>query len=99
MNTSIRSAEKPTINDVAELAGVSIKTVSRVANKSPHVSDHTRQKVQQVIDQLEYRANPHAKLLGSWKPPAKKAMRMPKTPLPGIAKTGSAQVAKDIDWW
>ncbi|MGD8965311.1 MAG: LacI family DNA-binding transcriptional regulator, partial [Gammaproteobacteria bacterium] len=30
---------KPTIDDVAELAGVSIKTVSRVMNREPNVRD------------------------------------------------------------
>lgn len=95
MNTSFRSADKPTINDVAALAGVSIKTVSRVANNSPHVRDHTRRKVQEAIDLLNYRANPHAKLLGSWRPPAKKTLRVPQAPLPGVAK----ETSKEIDWW
>jgi LacI family transcriptional regulator len=46
-----------TIKDVAELAGVSFKTVSRVINRSPHVRDEIRQRVLRAADALEYR--PH----------------------------------------
>jgi LacI family transcriptional regulator len=50
-----------TIKDVAELAGVSFKTVSRVINRSPHVRDEIRQKVLRAADALEYRPNLHAR--------------------------------------
>ena len=40
---------KPTINDVARLAGVSKKTVSRVINRSPLLNQATREKVEAVI--------------------------------------------------
>ena len=43
---------RATINDVAELAGVSIKTVSRVVNDEPNVRAATRDKVQQAIADL-----------------------------------------------
>ena len=43
-----------TIEQVAEKAGVSIQTVSRVLNKRPDVSAETRQRVQQIIDDLNY---------------------------------------------
>ncbi len=56
---------RATINDVARLAGVSIKTVSRVANQHQHVSDSTRLRVQQAIDKLRYEANPYARYLGT----------------------------------
>jgi len=46
-----------TINDVARLAGVSIKTVSRVMNHEPNVRDETRQKVQEAASLLHYRPN------------------------------------------
>jgi len=46
-----------TIDDVAELAGVSIKTVSRVANGERNVRPSTREKVERAIVQLNYRAN------------------------------------------
>jgi LacI family transcriptional regulator len=46
-----------TITDVARLAGVSIKTVSRVVNNVPEVSPQTRLKVQQAIVELGYQPN------------------------------------------
>jgi LacI family transcriptional regulator len=48
---------KHNIEDIAELAGVSRGTVSRVLNNHPSVSDHTRQKVLDVIEKLNYRPN------------------------------------------
>jgi DNA-binding LacI/PurR family transcriptional regulator len=46
---------RPTMLDVAERAGVSYQTVSRVINSHPYVSEDARQKVQEAIDALEYR--------------------------------------------
>ncbi|WP_432653699.1 LacI family DNA-binding transcriptional regulator [Sphingosinicella terrae] len=56
-------AAKPTINDVARLAGVSKKTVSRVINRSPLLNDETRERVEAVIRQLGYVPNPQARAL------------------------------------
>jgi len=56
---------KATINDVAELAGVSIKTVSRVVNNEPNVRDLTREKVESAITRLNYRPNLAARSLAS----------------------------------
>ncbi len=56
---------RATIDDVAELAGVSIKTVSRVVNKEPNVRGSTREKVDQAIAKLNYRPNPSARNLAS----------------------------------
>jgi len=53
----------PTIQDVARRAGVGVGTVSRVLNDSPLVSDATRAKVQQVIDELGYRPSSLARAL------------------------------------
>lgn len=52
---------KSTINDVARLAEVSKKTVSRVINKSPKVSDRTREKVEKVVAELNYSPDPQAR--------------------------------------
>jgi DNA-binding LacI/PurR family transcriptional regulator len=49
--------------DVANEAGVSVATVSRVLNGSDRVSEDTRQKVLDACDQLEYRLNPIAQSL------------------------------------
>jgi len=55
--------QKATIDDVAALAGVSIKTVSRVVNTEPNVRESTRQRVQKAVLKLNYRPNPSAR---SW---------------------------------
>jgi LacI family transcriptional regulator len=52
-----------TLQDVATLAGVSIKTVSRVVNGQGEISDSTRQRVQAAIDELGYRPNVLARSL------------------------------------
>lgn len=52
------------IYDISERAGVSIATVSRVLNNSPHVSEKTRRKVLRVIEQSGYVPNAFARGLG-----------------------------------
>jgi len=54
---------KATIDDVAALAGVSIKTVSRVVNKEPNVRKSTQEKVEKAIAELNYRPNQSARSL------------------------------------
>ena len=44
----------PKMQDVANLAGVSIKTVSRVLNNEPHVQKSVREKVRKAVDELGY---------------------------------------------
>lgn len=56
---------RPTIEDVASLARVSIKTVSRVVNREPNVRESTREKVDNAIAELDYRPNPSARNLAS----------------------------------
>lgn len=46
-----------TMRDVAALAGVGIKTVSRVINGEAGVSDHTALRVRRAVEQLGYRHN------------------------------------------
>lgn len=53
------------IHDVAKLAGVSIKTVSRVVNREPGVRDATRERVQQAVDKLQYKPHSGARLMRS----------------------------------
>lgn len=55
--------QKVTIKDVAQAAGVSTQTVSRVINSRPDVSPSTRARVQQVIKDLEYSPNVIARSL------------------------------------
>lgn len=50
-----------TINDIARLAQVSKKTVSRVINKSPLVTEETRTRVEAVIRKHDFEPNPQAR--------------------------------------
>jgi LacI family transcriptional regulator len=56
---------RSTIFDVATLSGVSIKTVSRVVNKEPNVRTSTRERVDNAIQQLNYRPDRSARNLAS----------------------------------
>lgn len=47
----------PTLKDIAAKAEVSIKTVSRVINNEPMVSDSTRSRVEEVIGKMGYQPN------------------------------------------
>ncbi|HZE41242.1 MAG TPA: LacI family DNA-binding transcriptional regulator, partial [Stackebrandtia sp.] len=51
------------LKDVAELAGVSIKTVSNVVNGYPHIRPETRRRVERAVSQLNYRPNLSARNL------------------------------------
>jgi LacI family transcriptional regulator len=53
-----------TIIDVAEHAGVSIKTVSRVINNVKTVKPQIRERVLRTIEKLDYHPNPSARGLG-----------------------------------
>jgi DNA-binding LacI/PurR family transcriptional regulator len=55
--------KKANIYDVAELAGVSHQTVSRVLNNHPSLKPQTREKVEKAIAKLSYRPNQAARQL------------------------------------
>ncbi len=63
----MNSFQRVTINQVAQAAGVSIKTVSRVTNNLPDVAPETRKRVQAVIQQLGYQPSAIARGLASKK--------------------------------
>ena len=54
---------RPTLRDVAALAGVSFKTVSRVVNGESGVSPAVADRVREAADQLGYRPNAAATAL------------------------------------
>src|SRR5919198_3796567 len=54
-------SRRPTIRDVAERAGVSIATVSRVLNNRADVSVETRERVREVAREVGYAADPAAR--------------------------------------
>jgi DNA-binding LacI/PurR family transcriptional regulator len=57
------SVRRPSIRDVARLAGVSHQTVSRVLNDHPSIRPATRERVQQIMAELQYRPNRAARAL------------------------------------
>lgn len=59
----VAASRRPTLRDVAELAGASFKTVSRVVNGEAGVSAAMTRRVQAAIDQLGYRPDPTASIL------------------------------------
>jgi DNA-binding LacI/PurR family transcriptional regulator len=65
--TTGRSAGRVRLKDVADLAGVSMKTVSNVVHDYEHVSTAMRDRVQSAIDELGYRPNLTARRLATGK--------------------------------
>ena len=61
----VEGARRPraTMRDVAALAGVSLKTVSRVINREPGVSSPLVAQVERAVAQLDYRPNMSASSL------------------------------------
>jgi DNA-binding LacI/PurR family transcriptional regulator len=55
----------PTLDEVAQRAGVSTGTVSRVINNAQHVSEKARRAVQRAVDELGYVPNVAARSLAS----------------------------------
>jgi LacI family transcriptional regulator len=67
VNVHVIASNKPriTIRHVADRAGVSLQTVSRVLNGKKEISDETRRRVQDVIDELRFRPSASARSLAS----------------------------------
>lgn len=63
MRLKPRSTEHVTMAQIAQEAGVSTTTVSKVLNQLPGVGDHTRARIQQVIEQHGYVQNHAARNL------------------------------------
>lgn len=63
----VRERSRATIDDVAQKAGVSTATVSRVINKSGSVAEKTKEVVLQAISELHYRPQSAAQILASRK--------------------------------
>lgn len=88
---------KATIRDVAKLAGVSIKTVSRVVNKLPHVREDTRTRVQSAINKLDYTPNAVARRLGSMR--KQKVVDEPSPQMHEADRQAANWQASGADWW
>ena len=57
LSGSAGSQPRATMREVAALAGVSLKTVSRVVNREPGVSDDLVRRVEEAAAELDYRHN------------------------------------------
>ncbi|KAA9087329.1 LacI family DNA-binding transcriptional regulator [Microbacterium radiodurans] len=57
------AGRRPSIRDVARLAGVSHQTVSRVLNNHPSIRDETRDRILAVMAELDYSPNRAARAL------------------------------------
>ena len=68
----------PAITDVADVAGVSYQTVSRVINDHPNVAAETRERVLEAMQRLGYRRNVAAR-----------ALKTRRTGVVGIVSSGS----------
>ena len=63
MDGANQEHKRVTLRDVAQEAGVSLKTASNVINGSGRMSEQTRLRVQEVIERLGYRVNMAARNL------------------------------------
>lgn len=84
-------ARKVTIQDIAQRAGVSSQTVSRVLNNKPDVSEETRKRIEQVIAELEYRPSDLARGLRS------RSTRTIGLVVPDSANPFFAEIAKGVE--
>ncbi|MFJ8467497.1 LacI family DNA-binding transcriptional regulator [Streptomyces swartbergensis] len=80
------------LKDVAEHAGVSIKTVSNVVRGEPHVAEATRQRVLRSIKELGYRPNPAARHLRTGRSGIM-ALAVPDLVAPYFAELAAAVIA------
>ncbi len=85
-----RQKSRTTIYDVASRAGVAISTVSRVLNNSNDVSEPTRLRVQQAIEDLQFRPDRTAKTL------AQKSMRSLAIAIPTFTTPFHTELLKGI---
>lgn len=56
-----KSGKRLTIIDIAQMAGVSKKTVSRVINQAPYVNERTRERIEAIIAEHGYEPDPQAR--------------------------------------
>jgi DNA-binding LacI/PurR family transcriptional regulator len=87
------------LKHVAALAGVSVKTVSNVVNGYQHVTESTRTRVQQAIDELNYRPNLVARNLRQGRTDVI-ALALPELDLPYFAELARSVIkaAEEIGW-
>ena len=62
---SRRASGRPTLSDVADLAGVGSITVSRALREPSRVSPELRERIDAAVEKLGYVLNPNARALAS----------------------------------
>ncbi|WP_250444438.1 LacI family DNA-binding transcriptional regulator [Actinotalea sp. C106] len=80
-----------TMQDVAQRAGVSIKTVSNVVNGYPYIRESTRQRVLDAIQALDYQVNAAARNLRTGRTGII-ALALPELSLPYFAELADAVI-------
>ncbi|MGB3805975.1 MAG: LacI family DNA-binding transcriptional regulator [Erythrobacter sp.] len=58
-------SKRVTLSDVASRAGVSAKTVSRALNGAPYVSEALRERIERIVEELDYHPNVAAQSLAA----------------------------------
>ena len=94
------AARPPAMSDVAQHAGVSHQTVSRVLNGHPSVRDETRERVLEAIATLGYRRNSAARALVTRRSDTLGVVT-PATALYGPTSTlvGFEEAAREAGWY
>jgi DNA-binding LacI/PurR family transcriptional regulator len=92
MAQRVNGSAAPRLKDVAQAAGVSVKTVSNVVNGFEHVAEETRQRVQRAIDALGYQPNAMARRLRSGRSGVL-ALAFPELPSPYFAELAVEVIA------
>lgn len=82
---------RPTIYDVAQQAGVSIATVSKVINRTGRISEKTRERITKIMDEMGYVPNLVASALSS------KRTYMIGLLIPDISNPYFAEMARHIE--
>lgn len=90
MNIKDSQRRKATIKEVAKRAGVSVATVSRVLNNQEVVKEDKKQRILEVIADLNYVPNPAARSLG------KKQLYKVAVVVPNIVNSALAEVIRGI---
>jgi DNA-binding LacI/PurR family transcriptional regulator len=93
-----KSNKRFTIYDVAQVAGVSHQTVSRVINNSPNVSEDTRTRVLNVIAELNYRPNKAAQALNTQRTNILEVITLDVYTVPAAVIDTMSRVAKELGY-
>jgi DNA-binding LacI/PurR family transcriptional regulator len=99
-NPSARRGGRIGVRDVAQLAGVSTQTVSRVLNHSTNLREETRARVLDAMAELDYRPNNAARALGT---ATTRTLGVVATDItlygPTVAVAALATAARDAERW